>query len=111
MATASDAAMLEPVPCREGTTCLSCRQSPNDVERDLLPEKVEKVAWERKAKDSSGLRGSGFFKRNAAVKRLSLCCASIPVWQAVAASARGTNVPSARVSGRAAGVAFPSKRW
>ena len=50
----SGATQLEPIPCREGTKCLSCNQGPNDVERDLLPERTERVAWERKAKDATG---------------------------------------------------------
>ena len=45
---------LEHIPCREGLKCLSCNQGPNDIERDLLPERSERVAWERKAKDSTG---------------------------------------------------------
>ena len=46
---------FEMLPCREGTHCLSCGQGPNDVERDLLPERSERVAWERRAKDAEGL--------------------------------------------------------
>ena len=45
---------LELVPCKEGTRCLSCHQTPNDIEKDLLPERVERVHWERKAKDTLG---------------------------------------------------------
>ena len=47
---------LEKIVTREGTRCLTCGQGPNDIERDLLPEKTERVAWERKAKDAEGLR-------------------------------------------------------
>ena len=39
--------------------CLTCGQSPDDLEKDLLPEKECKVAWERKARDASGRACSG----------------------------------------------------
>lgn len=38
--------------------CDSCLQSPNDWEKDLLPDRQQKVHWEKKAKDASGLPSS-----------------------------------------------------
>jgi hypothetical protein len=42
---------LPDVKCRKDTTCLSCYQTPLDIEKDLLPEKQQLVRWDKRAKD------------------------------------------------------------
>ena len=39
-----------------GVVCISCGQSPDDDEKDLLPEQCVKLHWEKRSKDSQGCR-------------------------------------------------------
>ena len=43
-------------PCKPGTRCDSCQQTPHDYDRDLLPEVTAFVQWARKGKDHRGFR-------------------------------------------------------